>query len=113
MALNKKQIFQLDDTRYKLIKVKAWNNSKIKIKTMSAAEKIDFIKLVEKDKSEMGMVIQLVVSCCVDDNNNNLFTKEDIPALKSKSADALIEIASECLKLSEIGADAVEDAAKN
>ena len=103
----------MDDTKYKTIKVKAWKNQKLVIKTMSAKEKVDWIKEVEKKGGELNAAIELIVICCVDDDHKQLFGKEDIDALKNKNAEALNEISEQCLILSGLYSGAEEDAAKN
>jgi hypothetical protein len=113
MALSKKDILLMDDTEYKTIEVKAWKSQKLIIKSMSAKEKIDWIKEVENKDGELNAAIQLIVICCVDDDHKQLFGKEDIEALKNKSAEALNEISEQCLIISGIYAGAEEDAAKN
>lgn len=113
MALSKKDIFSFDDTVYKTIKVKAWKNQELIVKSMSAKEKLDWVKLVEKKGGELAAAIELIITCCVDDDHRQLFDKQDAEALKHKSAEALNFISEECLKLSGLYAEAVEDEAKN
>lgn len=113
MTLSKKDIFSFDDTIYKTIKVKAWNNGEMVVKSMSATEKLDWVKLVEKNNNELESIIQLLLVCCVDKDHKQLFDKQDEAALKHKSFEALNFISNECLMLSGLYAEAVEDEAKN
>lgn len=114
MTLSKKDIFSYDDTVYKTIKVKAWNNGEIIIKTMSAQEKVNWVKMFENKKNtELEALIELILICCVDEEHRKLFEKCDIEALKHKSFEALNYISNECLVLSGLHAEAVEEEAKN
>lgn len=114
MALSKKDIFSFDDTVYKTIVVKAWNNGELIIKTMSAQEKIEWVKMFDNKKhTELDALIELMLICCVDENHSKLFDKQDLAALKHKSFEALNFISNECILLSGLHADAVEEEAKN
>ena len=113
MTLSKKDIFSFDDTVYKTIIVKAWNNGEMIIKSMSATEKLEWVKLVEANKDELSSLIELIIVCCVDKEHKQLFDKQDKAALKHKSFEALNFISNECLIMSGLYADAVEDEAKN
>ena len=113
MALSKKDIFSYDDTIYKTIVVKAWNSGELIIKSMTATEKLDWVKLVEKKNGELEAAIDLIMISCVDDNHKLLFDKQDKAALKHKSAEALNFISEECLRISGLYADSVEEEAKN
>lgn len=103
----------MDDTEYRTIQVKAWNNAEIIIKSMSAKEKLDWVKSVEKKNNELNAALELIIICCVGDDHKPLFEKHDLEALQHKSAEALNFISGECLKMCGLHSDAIEEEAKN
>jgi hypothetical protein len=114
MTLSKKDIFSYDDTEYKTIKVKEWGNKSLIIKSMTAREKISWSKTVTKKNSdELEFMIDIVVLCCVDEEHRQLFDKQDSSALQHKQFAAIQYIFEECIKLSAMQEEAVEEEAKN
>lgn len=114
MSLSKKDIFSFDDVKYKTIKVRAWNDGELILKSMSAAEKVSWSKKVNaKNADELDYMIELIIISCVDSGHSKMFEATDKPALKNKSISAIQQIFEECINVSTLGATAVEEEAKN
>lgn len=114
MALNKKDIFGRDDVVYKTIKIKAWDNEELILKSLSAREQADWMKKSQKKNADqLDTMVDVVIMSCVDDNHNKLFDKQDGPALANKQFAAITQIFDAALNLAGLGEDEVEEEAKN
>lgn len=114
MALNLKDIEQIQDIRYKTIKVPAWKNAELVIKSMTVKEKVDWSTLVnDKKTDDLGYMIKMLMVSCVDDNHQLLFNAKHEAMLKHKSFNAIQYIFDECITLSAMSEDDVEEEAKN
>lgn len=110
--LTRDSIKNIDDTKYQVIRVKAWNNEEVKIKTLTAAEQLEMAKTVEDDPG-LGAIVKIVMLSVVDDNNNKVFLAGDEEFLREKNFNALLEISDAATKLGDISVEAVEEKAKN
>lgn len=112
MLLNKQQIKDVDDLPSKNLDMPEWGGE-VRLKTMSAKNRIEFEKLNASTKSELETMINLIMFSCVDEENNLLFNKQDFEFLSGKSAKSLMHIFEEAVKLSTLSSEGLEDKAKN
>lgn len=112
--LNKKQIQERDDIHYRVIQVPQWGNDEIKLRSLLLEEQFVINSLEgRKDVSESDKILEVIVMCCVDDKNNQLFEPEDKAWLKTKSPDAIVHIFNEIMNMVSINDDKLEERAKN
>jgi hypothetical protein len=112
MLLNKQQIRDIDDLPTKIIHVPEWGGD-VKIKTMTADQRIEFENKNRGAKTELETIINLVIYSCVDDNGSFLFDKGDYDLLATKSAKALMRVFNEALEMSTLTEKKLEEKAKN
>lgn len=111
--LNKKQIQERDDIHYRVIQVPQWGNDEIKLRSLLLEEQFVINSLEgRKDVSESDKILEVIVMCCVDDKNNQLFEPEDKAWLKTKSPDAIVHIFNEIMNMVSINDDKLEERAK-
>lgn len=113
MFLTKEQILSADDRKTDIVDVPEWGGL-VKIRAMTGAERDRF----EQDSIEgrgkdtkmnlRNIRARLVSLSIVDENNNRLFTRNDIEALGQKSAAALDRVFGAAQKLSGLADSDVE-----
>ena len=111
MSLNKDQIFAIEDVDYKVVDVPKWGD--VRIKAMSIIEQIEFENLNRTKKDDSDLIFNMLAICCVDDNGDRLFNKEDIPALQKKSSAPVLFLFQECLSFNSMQPGELEKQAKN
>lgn len=112
MLLNKHQIFAADDLRNEIVAMKEWGGD-IKIRVMSVREQLNFDKFLASKPDDKEMAFFLIVKSCIDENNQPLFTEDDIQFLEQKSADSILKLFQAILALNKQRPDDVEKLAKN
>lgn len=114
MALSKKDILALDDTKPVEVEIKAWGST-VFVKPLSgkARDKIDELVAKCKGGDYSGLRTLWVSMCLCDEGGELLFSKADLGVLGEKNNDALEQVWQACQKLSGMSDDAVEDAAEN
>lgn len=110
MILKKEDILNAVDLDTKDVDVPKWG--KVKIKSMSIAEQIEFGK-INSDENEKNIALELIVMCVIDDEGNKLFSRDDIPLLSKKSSVPIMHLFEECCKLNAMGGETLEQKAKN
>jgi len=111
VLLNKDDILKARDSKYLVVNVPEWGGD-VKLKTMSVAEQIQYEKLQE-DKDNNSLILNMLIFCCVDEDDNKLFEKEDLVELQKKSAHPICHLFREALKLNSLSQKNVEEGAKN
>ena len=111
MALTRDAIKAINDTRYKTIHVKAWNED-IRIKTLTAKEQLEIANVVNKPNGGLESVIKMVMLSCVDENDEVIFVAGDEDWLQEKHFSALVEISEAATELNDLSKEAVEEKAK-
>jgi len=110
--LNKHQFLAKDDFEYKDVYIKELDGE-IRIRALSVEDQLAF----EKDASELEqgseLMFSLILKCCVDENNNTLFEETDLKDIKKKSANVVVTLFQEILKINRIGQEEIDDLAKN
>ena len=118
MSLTREQILAAKDRKTETINVEEWGGDVI-VASMSGADRDEFDQhLIAAQKEgddawRRQIRARLTALCVVDENNDRLFTADDILALGQKSSAALEPIYKAALRLNKLGADEVEKAAKN
>lgn len=110
--INKQQFLDSCNTEYRDVHIDKLGGS-IRIKTMSLEEQISFEKVSTKLKNQSEVVYELLLICCLDENNNRLFDKQDLVEIKKKSANVLLEVFNEILKINRLDQSEIDDLAKN
>lgn len=112
MILNKDQIFAAQDLQVSYIDIPEWGGQ-IKVKEMSAADRIEFEKQQSSDLKPSEMIVRLVLMTCVDDNNQRIFSNDDLQALEQKSPSILLKIFNESMKINILNSEKIEEKAEN
>jgi len=104
MTLNREQILSSKDREIIVLDIPEWGGE-VRLMAFSggSAESI----------SPEDSISKVVALSVVDDDDNLVFSEEDIDALKTRSARVLKRVFSEALKLNGLGDSAIEDATKN
>lgn len=112
MLLNKQQIKDVDDLPTQIVEMPEWGGE-IKLRAMSAKNRIDFEKRNSAAKTELETMISLIMFSCIDENNELMFNDDDYEFLANKSAKSLMRIFSEAIKMSTLSNEGLETKAKN
>lgn len=119
MSLTKDAILAANDLTTETVSCPEWGGDVI-IRSMSGTQRDAYEQsLMTRDEAGQykvdteNMKVKLVVFAAVDDAGNALFTAADIPALSAKSAAVIERLAIVATRLSGLGKQATEEAAKN
>jgi len=119
MGLSKEAILSASDLPRKTIRVPEWGGN-VTVRTMTGVQHDAWSQEwheVRKNRGDLenttGFEAFLAIHTVVDEAGNPLFSANDLDALNAKSAKALSRVARVALRLSGIGADEIEDMAKN
>jgi hypothetical protein len=113
--LSKEDIFGIDDRKSEIVDVPEWGGQ-VKIKTMSGSEKDAFEAQCIGPNGGTNMKhirAKLIAACVVDEEGKQMFTRDDIVKLGSKSAAALDRIFTAIQKLNAVSDEDVEEMAGN
>ncbi len=110
--LTKAQIFACEDIRSKIVSVPEWGGD-MKIRTLSIADQIEFEKSNKNKKHDSDAIFTMLTLCCVNEEGNRMFDKQDLEALQSKSSAAILRVFKECLDLNSLNDGDLEKQAKN
>lgn len=109
--LNKDDFFAIIDSRYTTVKV---GNGEIRLKSMSIEDQLSYEKdLQNKDNYNRDLVLGLIMRCCVDENDNKLFSIDDLENLQKKSTDLILKVFNAAKDLNDLKQDELEAQAKN
>lgn len=111
--LNFENIKNADDLPSKVINIPEWGGD-IKIRILSLGERLELDEEFE-NKKEIDILVKWIAKCCVDDNNNPVFTTEEqIKVLTQKNGDVIMRIFKEIKHLSNLDVTTTVDSlAKN
>lgn len=112
--LSREQILNIDDIKIEEVEVPEWGGS-VMVKGMNGKERDAFeLSFLEGSKvSSQNIRAKLVSLTVIDEEKKPIFTVADIDALGQKSAKALDRIFEVAQRLSKIGANDIEEMAKN
>lgn len=91
--LSAEDILNKQDYKTEIVDVPEWGG-KVKIKSLSA---IDVDKLINNDDSMIIKAVNTVVSGCIDEAGNKLFTLDDVEKLCEKSQEPITNISHKIL----------------
>jgi len=113
--LTRDQILAADDLPRELVKVPEWGGE-VYVRTMTGIERdrweIQVVASNKKSSPENIRAMMAALTVC-DENNNLLFTQDDVEALGKKSAAALDRVLQAAMSLNQISQSAVEELEKN
>lgn len=117
MALSRNDLLQYDSKGVKKVKLeelKSDSNPKgeVCVKLYTGKEQQELADL-EKRLTPDKLYIECVIRAVCDEEGNNLFTKEDIPALNNKPAKVLLALALAVNKHNGFTEEEIEAEAKN
>jgi hypothetical protein len=113
--LNRNQILEAQDIKTEIVEVPEWGGE-VTVKLLTGTERDQFESSVIDDKGKFkkdNIRAKLVLKCVVDEQGNPLFQPADLEALGAKSAAALDRVFSVAQKLNRMGAQDLEELAKN
>ena len=111
--LDKSKFLDTDSYEYRDIYIKELDGE-IRIKALSISAQISFEEEATRDNIDQSeLMFHLILGCCVDDKGELLFTLEDVKTLKQKSANVIMFLFKEILKINNINQDEVDQLAKN
>ena len=113
--LNRNQILEVKDIKTEIVEVPEWGGS-VLVKLLTGTERDQFEASVIDDKGKFkkdNVRAKLVLKCAVDEEGKPLFQAADLEAIGAKSAAALDRIFSVAQKLNRMGAQDLEELAKN
>ena len=109
-------ILSFDDLESKVIKIKEWNNTKIKVKSLSAEKRYNLINsCMTGDKVDtMKLYVHTAIACAFDpETEEQIFTTNDFDLLKTKASSAIEKIITVANELNGIGEGEIKVAEKN
>lgn len=117
MILTSDKILQADDLKRKKIDVPEWGGE-IYVREMTGIESLEFDAWLADNKDNkkvlaVGWHPLMVTLCACDDKGERLFSMADFEAIRKKNKTVLERIADAAIKLNKLGADDLEEEAKN
>lgn len=111
--LNKAKFLEKDGFEYRDVYIDGLGGE-VRIRSLSIADQIEFEKLASSENLDQAtLMFNLIIKCCVDEEGDLLFEESDTKLLQGKSADVIVTLFKEILKINNINPDEVEDLAKN
>lgn len=102
------EILEAPDIITSQVYIREWGGS-VKLRNLSAAEAIDFVRQ-HKDDKEGASAVEIVALCAIDENGERLFTKEKVQELKKKSFRAILKLQDEAMRINGMKEDSLEEA---
>lgn len=118
--LGRDEIIGLQDRRYRIVNVRAWDGRPVRIRSLSAKEREEYEQSITQQIGDgqsrtniVGARAKLCVRIIVDKNGNLIFDDSFVGALGEKNADAIGQIFEEGSKFSGIMKRDVEELVGN
>lgn len=116
MSLREK-IKNVSDIKKEIVRVEAWDDIDIEIRTMSAKIRSDILGQVMDEKGKINHdkfhALMIIASCYEAGTDNLIFTDDDAEWLMNKAVGPIELIVSKVMKLSGLSKDAMDTAEKN
>jgi|TARA_R110002020_G_scaffold168439_2_gene357270 hypothetical protein len=110
------RIRQADDRISNIIDVEEWD-VKIGIRSMTARQRAEMQQnwIDEGEQSATNLYSTVLLHCCFDpDTGEQVFSVDDLEwLLEEKSAQVVDSVAKECLKVSGLAGDSIDEAGKD
>ncbi|WP_250451205.1 hypothetical protein [Caballeronia sp. ATUFL_M2_KS44] len=111
--LNRSQIFATNDLKSEVVDVPEWGGQ-VKVTVMSGLARDAYQKTISESPRAVSFFEgTLLVATVVGDDDQPLFTEDDIPLLQQRNSDVVSRIALVAMRLNKLGPKATEDAEKN
>ena len=109
--LTKDQILSADDIKSAIVKVPEWGGE-VRVRAMNASERDEFeLKHIEKTLKDYRAYV--ASKCIVNDENQQVFSPQDIRELGKKSSAALSRVYNKATELSGFTEQDIEDLEKS
>lgn len=102
--LNRNSILSLDDLPRERVEVPEWAaaGGYVYVRSLTGAERDQVERMAVSDTVSKAAIVAMVA---VDENGEQLFTKDDIPALEKKNGTALLRIVNAAFRLNFLSDD--------
>ena len=110
--LTRDEILRADDLSLTSVEVPEWGGA-VYVRALRAGEREQLERQIRHDDTLQGFRELVVATAVSDGAGEPLFSQDDLPALAAKNGAVVDRLAQEILRLSGMGADAVEEAEKN
>ncbi len=117
MILSRDDILKADDLKRVKVSVPEWGGD-VYVREVTGKESVIFDAWMVENKDDKAQLVSgwhslMVMLCACDDKGVRLFSDDDLEYVKGKNRDAVMRIANAAIKLNKMGADDLEDEAKN
>ncbi len=115
MSLTREQILQVDDIKTEIVPVPEWDGEVV-VRTMTGTDRDIWDNLLYKEGKVNFLDntrARLLACTIIDEDDNLVFSEDDIVALGKKSSLALNRIFDVAKRLNGLGSDNIEDLEKN
>ncbi len=115
MSLTREQILQVDDIKIEIVPVPEWDGEVI-VRTMTGTDRDIWDNLLYKEGKVNFLDntrARLLACTIIDENDNLVFSEDDIDALGKKSSLAINRIFDVAKRLNGLGSEQIEDLEKN
>lgn len=106
MLLTKEQILGAPDRLFKVIHVALWGGD-VRIGSMTAYDEAEMQS--SREKNPLNLMALLVATCVIDENEERLFTMDDVVKLGKKNPKVLDMLFDECVELNRMSNAQVEE----
>ena len=115
MSLTREQILQVDDIKTEIVPVPEWDGEVI-VRTMTGTDRDIWDNLLYKEGKVNFLDntrARLLACTIIDEDDNLVFSEDDIVALGKKSSLAINRIFDVAKRLNGLGSEQIEDLEKN
>ncbi len=115
MSLTREQILQVDDIKIEIVPVPEWDGEVI-VRTMTGTDRDIWDNLLYKEGKVNFLDntrARLLACTIIDEDDNLVFSEDDIVALGKKSSLAINRIFDVAKRLNGLGSEQIEDLEKN
>lgn len=116
--LSRDAVFSATDFTWEDVEVPEWGGI-VRVRSLSGKERDEYVTQMYAQNSKgkvranlTNLTARLVVLCCIDEQNNQLFEPEDVHALGRRNAAALARIFDVAQRLSGLTDEDVEELAE-
>lgn len=109
-------ILSMDDLNSQEIAVTEWDNTKIKVKSLTAEQRYNLLSqcMTGENVDGMKLYVYTAITCAYDpETDEQIFDESDFDLLKTKSSNAIEQIVTVANELNGIGEQEVKVAEKN
>jgi hypothetical protein len=109
--LTREEIFAAEDSQHVDVLIPEWSKPDrkcyVRLRSLTAAEAIAFAEETAASGENLRKsAVRIVLLTAVDDNNKEVFTKDDLEGIKGKNFKAILRLQDAALRLNGIAATA-------